>query len=364
MNLNNRREIWLTAAFWLLLLIVIISLLSQVAPLSDVLLFSIKTVLLFMAMVELNNRLLIPKFFRKGQFTWFAILISGLILMTAWGQVYTNQIWFENLLPGPPRNLLVFKLGYDEVTFLGVPIFRMVPFVFLSMAILFVTTAYQLAKTLLEKEKQQSALEREKVQHELNFLRSQINPHFLFNALNNLHATVQLYPDQAGEFVMKLADMLHYVLEDCKKEKVLLKDEIAYIRNYIFFQQQKDRAFSNVRFEIHGSNVEQFEVEPMLFIALVENAFVHSYLKDSSQRFIDLQLSIRKDGRLFFSARNNLGLSAKQRLGNSNGQGHGQHGVGLNNIKRRLELCYPDKHHLSYWMEGGEFVAEMSLERI
>ena len=350
MWLNKKLELAIQLAFWVLLIVVFTSLINQVLPIWLAFAVAIKTLIILALIAYLNAWWLLPTFFKAGHFHWYFL---GLLIVLFAG-TYLNVVSMELIFPGlfpedpPPIPALGEDGQYRSIT--PRPIFKGLPLFFLSITALFISTVYKLTKTFLEKDQRSSLLEREKIQHELNFLRSQINPHFLFNALNNLHATVQLYPQKAGEYILKLGDMLRYVLEDCKKEQVSLADEIAYIKNYIYFQELKDAEFQNIHFEYDGGDTNAYFLEPMLFIPLVENAFIHSYSDQTEERFIQLKLQLTKDG-LNFEIANNLPSVAKKGSG-----------LGLANIKRRLELLYPDQFQLEYGEKAGMYVASLKLK--
>lgn len=334
--------------FWTLLLAVSISLSSQVFPFERAVWLSVKNVLIWAGIAYFNIYFLIPFFLKKGKFGWLIIAVLSLVLFGLFIGEIINEIFFKYIEPDIP------VMRNRRPSGGGAPFhfIRFAPLFFMTIAITFFSTIYKLAKEFLEKEKQSVHLQKEKTIHELNFLRSQINPHFLFNALNNLHATVQLKPGKAGDYILKLGDMLRYVLEECKKEKVSLVDEIKYLENYIFFQKQKDEKLQNVRFEVSGDDPSIFYIEPMLFIALVENAFQHSYLENTEKQWVVIFLST-KNGEVKLTVKNSLsGGSRTKKEG---------FGVGLKNIKRRLELLYPQKHKLISEKRDGHYFSELIL---
>lgn len=345
MKLKVNKEIIANIAIWVLLLTVFISLKVQLFPITKAVVLSFGSVLLLAGTAYFNALVIIPRFFQKRKFGQYFLMVIGLLTIVILCYLTLTRFWSLDVFPdGRPwqqDRTLPKKIGYRA--------FRAVPLFLLTVATLFISTLYKLAKEFLREEHRSTHLEKEKIRHELNFLRSQINPHFLFNALNNLHATVQLKPEKAGDYILKLGEMLRYVLEECKKEKVSLTDEIKYIENYIFFQKQKDDDFQNIQFEVKGDDPSSFYLEPMLFIALVENAFEHSYSEQSENRHIIIQMELKADV-LKFTTRNNVSEDEKP----PPTMGRNQSGVGLQNIKRRLELLYPEAHTLQHEKRNGE----------
>jgi LytS/YehU family sensor histidine kinase len=147
--------------------------------------------------------------------------------------------------------------------------------------------------------------------------------------------------------------MLRYVLEDCKKDKVTLAQEIQYIENYIFFQKLKDEDFKNISFQCEIEQSETIELEPMLFIALVENTFLHSYTDKEEERHISIQV-VTKGQQIQVLTRNNIGKENRSST-------RREHHIGIANIKRRLELLYPGTHTLKQYQEGNDFISELSI---
>ena len=185
-----------------------------------------------------------------------------------------------------------------------------------------------------EKEKQSILLEKQ--QAELAFLRSQINPHFLFNSLNNIYALVYHKNERSLAAIQKLSDLLRYILY-ARDEQVPVQKELEYIRNYIDLELMRyDKpGMVDVRTEINSNHT----IAPLLLLPFVENAFKHGNLKALQPLFIHCSTT---DRTLHFSVKNIKATRQKDAAG----------GVGLNNIRRRLELLYPNRHSLK--IDNGE----------
>ncbi|MEL6143265.1 MAG: sensor histidine kinase, partial [Bacteroidota bacterium] len=190
-------------------------------------------------------------------------------------------------------------------------------------------------------------------------LRSQLNPHFIFNTLNNLNATVELQPNRASEFILKLGDMLRYTLEDGQLGKVSLQQEISYLENYIYFQQQKGDENMRVTFTSVGDPPQNCQLEPMLLITLLENAFQHSYEEGpDTQRFVDISLELY-NGKLDFLVRNSV-----PSVPVINRSTRKTHGLGLKNFQRRLELLYPNQYQFRHGLVGKVYEAHLELKTV
>lgn len=194
-------------------------------------------------------------------------------------------------------------------------------------------------------------LEKQNIYSELNLLRSQINPHFLFNTLNNINSFIFREPEKTSFGIHKLSDIMKYMLYEANADKVRLSDEINYITNYIELQKLRIREKDFVSFSVDG-NIENVTIPPMLLIPFVENAFKHGK-KNIEGTGVFISLTV--DGRnLDFQVKNYL-LGAKPAY-EKNG------GFGLKNIRRRLELIYGNDYLLTCGEVGDMFVVNLNIE--
>lgn len=207
--------------------------------------------------------------------------------------------------------------------------FFQLSFVFLLDVIMSLMKSSQ---RFLEREKQ---LQGEKLATELKLLKAQINPHFIFNALNNIYSLSYMKSDNAPESILKLSDMLRYVFYDCSKDRVPLEAEFKYIENFTLFQQMKSEEKQNVVLNkmIVGAS---HEVAPMLFIPFVENAFKYSRIEDLSEASVIISLE-DDNNNIIFDISNTVPLTGKVKSGN---------GMGLKNVINRLNIVYPNKYDL------------------
>ena len=189
----------------------------------------------------------------------------------------------------------------------------------------------------------------EKSEAEMSLLRSQLNPHFLFNTLSFLHTkTFKLDPELA-DTVLKLSDMLRYSLQSSKADKVAIKSEIELLENYIAIFQNRFAGKFFVNFNVIGSQVQQ-RIEPLLLIPFVENTFKHGILSDAAAP-ADIKLEIT-NGQFRFSCQNKI----------NNYQKDPGSGIGLENVRRRLNLLYPERHDLKISETDGVFFVDLMLE--
>lgn len=191
--------------------------------------------------------------------------------------------------------------------------------------------AFRLATTSYQMEQSRKTLETEKLNAELAFLKSQINPHFLFNSLNNIYSLAYQKSDKAPEAILKLSEIMRYMLYESNDDKVSLEDEINYLENYI--ELQKLRVKEQVYLELH-INIDNYQhrIMPLLVISFLENVFKHGVATDKEH---PIRITVEvQNNRLHFKAQNKKNRLNKDKSG----------GIGLINLKRRLELGYPDKH--------------------
>jgi two-component system, LytTR family, sensor kinase len=218
--------------------------------------------------------------------------------------------------------------------------------------VILLTTIYKVTKIANERQKETLMLKSEKLDSELRFLKSQMNPHFLFNAMNNIYTLSLLKSEKTPEVVMKLSDMLKYnIYEGENKERVAISKEIAYINNYIaIYVLKDDKIKDNISFEYDIS--DDVNIAPMVLIPFVENAFKHGNIEDEKNGKIQIRLTV-DSGLLTFECRNTLATNKKSK--------DKEGGIGIVNVKRRLELIYPGRHELKSTETATEFSVEMKI---
>ncbi|MDO6853084.1 histidine kinase [Cellulophaga lytica] len=191
----------------------------------------------------------------------------------------------------------------------------------------------------------------ENLETELKLLKSQINPHFLFNALNNIYALSAIDTAKTQESISYLSTMLRYVLYECERPFVLLSKEIEYIENYIkLFTLKSSKKYPiNTTFNVKDSSIQ---IAPMLLIPFVENAIKHSNIEQFNATFITIKLTA-DNGNINFKVENSI--ATKDILKDDVG------GIGLDNVKKRLEILYPNKHTLAISKTDGIFKVELNL---
>jgi len=193
-------------------------------------------------------------------------------------------------------------------------------------------------------------LENERTNAELMHLKSQINPHFLFNTLNNLYGLSLEKSDQAPALILKLSDMLRYTIYQGKKDQVFLSEEINYLNDFIQLQQVRYHKPVNITFD-HDLTHSDLTISPLLLLILVENAYKHGVEKLTDEAFIRIKLDV-KDRTMVFKIENNFDESEQKP----------STGIGLQNLTQRLKLIYPDSYQLDFISINGIYSVRLEVQ--
>ena len=212
-------------------------------------------------------------------------------------------------------------------------------------------TGLRLFFEYINTQKRLQALQQANFETEMAFLKSQISPHFLFNTLNNIATLIESRPEQANATVIQLSNVLRYQLYESQKKHVLLKKEIENLKNYLLLEKIRMNK-PQIQFEVNES-VESYSLPPLLFLPFVENAVKHGILEDGT-----VHLDIKFD-----KTRSGISFSIKNKTPTQKAE-HAEGGIGLVNIKRRLNLLFTENHQLDIIEEDGWYVVylELSLE--
>jgi hypothetical protein len=194
----------------------------------------------------------------------------------------------------------------------------------------------------------QAQLATERNSAELAFLRTQLNPHFLFNTLSFLHTQAFVVDQKLADTILKLSEVLRYSIQSSTDEKVSIKEEIQLLNNYIDIFRQRFEGACFINFEVEGTDLYQ-RIEPLLLMPFIENAFKHGVHTDPD-RPIEAKLQI-EGGRLIFNCKNEIKRQTKDPGS----------GIGLENVKRRLNLLYPDQHELNISEDKDTFSIVLSV---
>jgi two-component system LytT family sensor kinase len=196
--------------------------------------------------------------------------------------------------------------------------------------------------------------QRQKLEAELKLLRGQINPHFLFNTLNNLYALSLDKSDKTPDLILRLSDLMRYMLYDCRDSYVIIEKEISFIKNYLELEKIRIGEKANIEMNVIG-NTHSLHISPLLFIPFIENAFKHGTNRQINHSFIKITFDFEKQGYVKFIIENTK--DEKEHLIDKK-----YSGIGIDNVKKRLLLLYPEKYKLKIADNHTVFRVELIIE--
>jgi two-component system LytT family sensor kinase len=286
-------------------------------------------------LVYITNYILIPRILYKKKYTLF---ITVLLLMIVTSSVI-KMYWIGHLLsPAAPLNIFDrFKVRvYDNV--------------FPHILLVSTGIAFKLLLDNTRAQKRLIEMAKEKAETELQYLKSQINPHLLFNSLNSIYFLIDKQNIEARQTLLQFSDLLRYQLYDCNADTIEIEKELRYLTDYVRLQQLRRDNKYDIQLNHHGE-MSDFRITPLLLVPFVENAFKHISHHNDKRNFVEIDLS-RQNGTFLFTVSN-----SKDNHRSTEPQG----GIGLVNVQRRLELLYPGKHQLMITDKEETFTIQLQL---
>jgi sensor histidine kinase YesM len=292
------------------------------------------TDLLLIGFFYLNANVLMVKLFFRKKYLLYVLSVLGSFV------VFTLLSW-----------LVVRELTATPSFYLTLG--KHIPFaIFLLLFILACSIAYKTIKDKIVSDKFASEKQNENLKTELSLLRSQVNPHFMFNVLNNMVALARKQSELLEPSLIKLSSLMRYMLYETGEQKVSLEKETEYLQSYIDLQLQRFGKKLTVNVDLETAD-KRYEIEPMLLIPFVENAFKHGTgLVDKAQ--IDISLSA-VNNTLYFNVKNNYDPASQEIKDDASG-------IGLANVQRRLELLYAHQHQLDISGNGHTFSVSLQIK--
>jgi len=221
-----------------------------------------------------------------------------------------------------------------------------------SYFIVLLATVIKLVKQWYQNQQLEQEKKQEKLESELKMLKSQVQPHFLFNTLNNIYALALKRSENTSDVVLKLSEILSYLLYECEAAEVFLSREVEMINNYISLEKIRYGERLDIEFKTDG-NLTGVKIAPHLLLPFIENSFKHGAGKLRKDAYIKIYLEIDKNDLNFTLENNKPQLDTKEEKAS--------HGIGLQNVKRRLELIYPKQHELDIESQSERFVVKLKL---
>jgi hypothetical protein len=292
-----------------------------------------------------NIYVLFPRFFKQKKYPAYAVsAILLLFVASLLGRILIERFIEPCFFP---------DTTYFEAIFVWYLLFKGMLW-FLAPVLLF-TLVIKALEYWVDQERLHQETMREKLGAELNFLKAQVHPHFLFNTLNNLYALTLQSSPAAPKVVLKLSELMSYMLYESQSERILLDKEIGHIKNYIDLEKLRYGDRLEVSFNASGETDGQ-KIAPLLLVPFVENAFKHGVSDETDNVWVTIDIKI-KDGWLNVKVENSHtdGESAS----NDNSPAGG---IGLLNVKRRLAILYPENHQLVLQKEAGYYTVDLKIQ--
>ncbi|MGB0890783.1 MAG: sensor histidine kinase [Flavobacteriaceae bacterium] len=276
-----------------------------------------------MAIIWMNHFVFIPYFLDKKKYIFFVLLLLTTIFIASSIKAY-DKSWTS-----------VYKIYFFLIYTTGT-----------GMAAFFLRRNLLFKRENEEKEKLQKEME-------LKYLKEQVNPHFLFNSLNSIYALSRQLSPETPDLVMQLSELMRYQLESSKKDTVLLKEEIEFIENYLLLEEKRLSNRCHIEFLIKGE-LKELKIAPMLLIPFVENAIKHGAQSTNQQSTIDISVTIENSNLHFYAVNSKPKITSVTK----------REGLGLENVKRRLNLLYPNTHVLNITNLEEEYKVNLSINLI
>jgi len=312
-------------------------------------LYSLKTNIIgfpvHMILVYLNIIVLMPRFvYKRKYFMYIIFLIASLLLMVFMKFNLTFFLVSENIWPEGPSVIHDFTFTYAIDMMIG------------ELYVITFVTAIKITMDWLEEQKRVAALEKMQSDTELLFLRSQISPHFFFNTLNNIYSLSIEKSEKTPRIILKLSELMRYLIYETKTKRQSLEKEIICIQNYLDLERIRYGELLKINMNISGDILDK-KIAPILLLSFVENAFKHGANKNIGNVTIDIDFRIVKNF-LYFTISNPISEITKHKLLiNHSG------GIGLNNVKKRLALGYDsDEYDLKIDNEDKLFTVKLKIK--
>lgn len=296
--------------------------------------FNLPIVLGAIGIVYVNYYYWLPKYLiERKQYLFYSFSLAGFIALNSWlvntilgTFIFQNDFYFTWQAS--------FIMAVDTTVIVGF------------------TTAFKFIQQWNDRNAYAKELERKNLESELEMLKSQMNPHFIFNTLNTIYFLMEQKDENAKEVLLKFSDILSHQLYDYNKELIDLSKEVEYLENYIELQKLRhDEDLLTLKYSL-PQQVNGLKIAPMLIIPFIENAF--KYSPNSKGYSVEFSLKITDNGQLHFFTKNSISATVRKKEGIG--------GIGLKNVKRRLELMYPERYELKIEEKDAVFSANLIIE--
>lgn len=289
-----------------------------------------------MFLVYVNVYWVFPRFFLDGRYVLHYMVLAVLVLVVSWIRVEVDIVLdMEPSLAG---------MEYGSMQHFGTKVLA-------AAVVLSFSTSFRYLEDYVERTQLQQELKNYKLEAELKFLKAQVNPHFLFNSLNNLYSMAVTNTSGTAPMILKLSEMMRYMLYESNEERVQLVKEIDYLSNYIALQQLKTEQPQRISLKVSGP-IERVKIVPMLLIPFWENGIKHGDVDYNPEGWIQGVIEVT-DKVLRFDLKNTIDMhKAKDKVG----------GIGLDNVQKRLKLLYKSKHKLEIGKQDNIYAVHLEID--
>jgi len=334
MNASKRKS-WIAIGFWIFLFFMHFQMGNFFQPWDYAIISATFNTATIILMFYLTVLYLFPTYYDQGK--KYFIVSSIMILILGVGFTFIDM----DLIP-----------DYKNIDHDKPPIqFHFARYIMMMAFTFFVGTSISLIERTTKMRETEKVLTEDKLQTELKLLKAQINPHFIFNALNNIYSLTYMKSQNAPESVLKLSEMLRYVFYDCSKDRVPLSAELNYIENFNAFQQMKSEYKQNIDLKME-KELGHIEIAPMLFIPFLENAYKYSRIEENKDAYVKILIT-SYDGKVHLIIKNSISQNVKSTHGS---------GIGIKNVKHRLDIIYPGKYELIIDEQSEFFSIDLIIE--
>lgn len=291
-------------------------------------------------LIYFNLKVLIPKFLLKRKYIAYSFALTGALLIFTLITRYNYSLLFSVIVDAPVQLQLFMSLQGAIIILM-----ELILLIFITMAFYFIREWYV-------KERYTRELEQKNLQSELQLLKQQIQPHFLFNTLNTIYMLMEHQSAQAKETLLQFSEILSHQLYDAQKERIALQKELDYLKSYIEIEQLRHEDLLDLECRLPMDKVENLVIAPMLLLPFVENAFKHG--KSASGYWVKIDVQLQGET-LHFQVENSINVKPVTKRSDKGG-------IGLVNVQRRLALMYPNRYTLDMKNLGDRYIVQLRME--
>ena len=343
----DKREAWFHIALWLLMMASVISAWSNNLDSTHVIFRYISLILTFILPIYINAFVLIPRFFKRDKWLTYTLFLA--VLLIAAKTLHTVLLlapWMINDWSSLDLSKEFSHWVFREFRSFDKFVFSQLPW------IVYISFAYRFIKDWFVNEQVKSRLISEKLSVELALLKAQVSPHFLFNTLNNIYAVaLDERAVSTADNISKLGTLMRYSLHDTQADFIALNKELGYLERYIELQRMRltENQQLNVALDLKNGETGNLNIAPMILLPFIENAFKYGV---STTHASQINISIRLTGKqLVMEVENAVQRTEQSEIG----------GLGLENVKNRLALIYPNRHKLTCGLNDGKYSVYLEL---